>query len=157
MLLTQDKSWVWHKARASWNSRLCLHQNYWPTVFVWEQTFSKSVFVTFEEDGIRIEFDFHWNNNLPFRLHSKTRLPFRLYSFIIHILFKFIFHFKILHISLKNMTCMTRDLYIRIENFWHSWQIDIVQARWKKTVLVPKVLICLEVVTRIVNFCFLLY
>ena len=42
--LTQDKSRVWEEARTSWNSSLCVHQIYWPTVFVWEQTFSKSVF-----------------------------------------------------------------------------------------------------------------
>ena len=42
--LTQDKSWVWEEARTSWNSSLCVHQIYWPNVFVWEQTFFKSVF-----------------------------------------------------------------------------------------------------------------
>ena len=42
--LTQDKSWVWEEARTSWNSSLCVHQIYWPTVFVREQTFSKYVF-----------------------------------------------------------------------------------------------------------------
>ena len=42
--LTQDKSRVWQEARTSWNSSLCVHQIYWPTVFVREQTFSKYVF-----------------------------------------------------------------------------------------------------------------
>ena len=42
--LTQDKSWVWEEARTSWNSSLCVHQIYWSNVFVWEQTFFKSVF-----------------------------------------------------------------------------------------------------------------
>ena len=42
--LTQDKSWVWEEARTSWNSSLCVHQIYWPNVFIWEQTFFKSVF-----------------------------------------------------------------------------------------------------------------
>ena len=42
--LTQDKSRVWEEARTSWNLSLCVHQIYWPTVFICEQTFSKSVF-----------------------------------------------------------------------------------------------------------------
>ena len=42
--LTQDKSWVWEEARTSWNSSLCVNQICWPNVFLWEQTFSKSVF-----------------------------------------------------------------------------------------------------------------
>ena len=42
--LTQDKSWVWEEARTSWNSSLCVNQICWPNVFLWEQTFCKSVF-----------------------------------------------------------------------------------------------------------------
>ena len=42
--LTQDKSWVWEEARTSWNSSLFVNQICWPSVFLWELTFSKSVF-----------------------------------------------------------------------------------------------------------------
>ena len=47
--LTQDKSWVWEEARTSWNSSLCVNQICWPNVFLWEQTFHKSVFPLYND------------------------------------------------------------------------------------------------------------